>query len=284
MNRKTGFFNTLSNKPFVVVAMTLSLYAAWFVLPFLLNRPDAATLEAPLVGLDKVLGMFSEELIVTLVLVVFLSAIGWWRKTGFQRIEKGGLKFLVPPILFALVLHQVLTLMAPEDHGLFGFISAQQFFIAVVTVLLLGFNEEMVFRGITYYGFSTRVHPIQAVIIAAVIFGLFHYVNMLGEGQSFVPTTYQVLHAMAAGFMYGALRLIVGSIWPVMIFHGFWDLNLFSMDTVNNLGKTVQTTSAGDLPVSGTLALIYVLPAFLYGLFVCWRWSVRNRQASVSRM
>jgi membrane protease YdiL (CAAX protease family) len=259
-----------------IVALVLALYATWFTLPFLLKHPQTLDPGSQLAGLDQVLAMFSDELIVALVLVIFVTAIGWWRNAGFQRISKGSLKFLIIPVLYSLLLHQFLTVMAPEEHALFGFTSIEQALMAIFTVLLLGFNEEMVFRGITYYGFNTIMHPIAAVLVAALLFGLFHYVNLLG-GQSFPITSQQVLHAIASGFLYGVLRLVMGALWPVMIFHGFWDLNMFSIQTVNNLGNTAQTTSAASSP-SALTTVVIVAPALIYGLFVCWRWSVRNRK------
>ena len=275
MNRgeKRILLSSLSGHPLWVVFLVLAAYGAWFMLPVLLGKTPGA--EAELVGLDKAQAMFGGELVVAVVLALFVTAIGWWRKTGFTPMEKGSLKFLLIPLVFALFLHQMLTLGAPEEHALFGFTSPGQVLMTVLTVLLLGFNEEMVFRGITFYGFSTVTHPILAVVIAALIFGLFHYVNLFG-GQEFVATTYQVLHAMAAGFMYGAMRLITGAIWPVMLFHGFWDLNLWSVQTVNGPGKDAEAAAA-DLVLNTGMVLTVVLPALLYGIFLCWRWSVRRR-------
>ncbi len=64
-------------------------------------------------------------------------------------------------------------------------------------------------------------------------------------GASLHDTTFQVIHATAAGFMYAALRLRIGAIWSVMLFNALWDFCLFDIDT---LTKSITATSFPSPP------------------------------------
>jgi len=84
---------------------------------------------------------------------------------------------------------------------------------------------------------------------------------------------------MAAGFMYGALRLRIGAIWPVMLFHGFWDMSIFDIKTMSATLNSTTSTAPEEFQI--LLALLIMLPALLYGTFVCWRWWLWNKQTKI---
>ena len=257
-----------TKKPLVLVALVLITYAAWFILPvFFIEITD--TPATKVLGIKSAITQFGNEAIVAIVLALLITYLGWWRKIGFQSINPGGLKFLLPPIMLVIIMTAFIAASNPEAPGILGFTSLQQFVVLLLMILLLGFNEELIFRGITFFGLRTVYSPIIATIMAALIFGIFHYVNLF-NGQEFPETSYQVLHAAAAGFMYGALRLRIGAIWPVMLFHGFWDMSLFEIQTMNLTTSTALPTTTHEFQIIH--ALLLMLPALLYGTFVCWRW------------
>jgi hypothetical protein len=158
----------------------------------------------------------------------------------------------------------------------------------LVTVALIGVFEELVFRGILFRGLESRAGPIWALILSSVLFGLMHYANWVG-GQPLDDTTTQVIHAATAGFLYGAIMLITGSIWPSVLVHAAWDGMISVVSTLSDaippeLNVETSTLSALDsLPVDqdggGGLAG-FVLSGFepIYGLIVFAAWLALRRK------
>ncbi len=127
------------------------------------------------------------------------------------------------------------------------------------------------YRGILFFGVNSKHSELVTVLVTSVVFGLFHYVNLF-TGAGFEDTTYQVTHAFAAGFMYATLRLRIGSIWAVMFFHGLWDFVIFLTQSIGEQEFVEPATN-----VDPVTALIVMVPAMLYGIFVYWRWCVWNK-------
>lgn len=267
-------FKILRNHPFSTSLLILAIYIAIFLLPTLFVTPDPD--QHGLTGVQDAIGQWKAQLIFIVFFVVVISLLGWWREVGFRAPSPGGLKFLVPPVLFALLLLYASSLVTQEQHWFLAFDSPQQMIALALVMLGVGFTEEAMFRGILFHGFETRFSPLLTVLGVAVIFGVFHFLNLLG-GAGFYDTTYQVIHAAAAGFMYATLRLMVGAIWPVMLFHGFWDFSVF---TGMSMKSAADRASDSATFFSTTHALLIILPALLYGIFVYWRWSVRARSTS----
>ena len=260
----------LRENPSLSSLLVLSLYAGIFILPalFVQGGPEQHGIS----GVDGAISQWPVQLLFSVIFIIIVSLLGWWGKIGFRSINQGGLKFLLPPFLLALSLLIFLNMNARSDYWFLGFDNMRQLISLILVMLALGFTEETMFRGILFHGLETRFTPLITVIGSAVIFGLFHFVNLL-VGAGFYDTAYQVLHAAAAGFMYASLRLRLGAIWPVMLFHGFWDFSLFVSQTMSGTVTGDDATSSFSL----LRALLIMLPAFTYGLYVYWRWSKWNK-------
>jgi len=256
----------LRKKPFFAALLGLTLYASLLILPALFIKIDSE--QHGISGINGAISQWQNQLVLCVLFILFVSSLGWWRKIGFRNINQGGLKFLLPPILLAILVLIFSNMNAQSTHWFLGFDSLKQLISLMLVMLALGFTEETMFRGILFHGLETRFTPLVTVTCSAAVFGLFHFVNLLG-GAEFYATAYQVLHAVAAGFMYASLRLRLGAIWPVMLFHGFWDFSLFVSQSLH--GTSTATDASASLSFS--YALIIMLPAFFYGLFVYWRWS-----------
>lgn len=103
--------------------------------------------------------------------------------------------------------------------------------VALIAIgLLPAICEEIVFRGVLLRGLATRFRPYAAVVIAAVLFSLYH----LKPFQ--MPSTFTL------GLVFGALTLRSRSVIPAMIAH-----------FLNNAIALV--VSRGDVPgLSGLIA------------------------------
>jgi membrane protease YdiL (CAAX protease family) len=262
--KRSTMLKTLKNNPFLTSLLIILLYAFWFIVPIFFIEADPNA--KGIAGIDGALKEARPELITGFVLMLVLSTLGWWENVGFTSIKKGGVKFLLPILLIILILLN-LAWVQDESHKWFlGFDSPLQLLTLLGVMLLLGFVEEGIFRGVLFYGLSTRLTPFFTVFISALIFGLFHFVNLF-TGAEFATTVFQVIHAFAMGFLYASLRLKIGAIWPLMIMHGFWDFSLFVLQSTVNHTQDNVSLSAG---------LSIAIPSLLYGLFVYWRWSKEN--------
>jgi len=261
----------LKKQPLLMSMLIVFLYALWFVIPALLHGIDPHA--HGLSGIGGALSMWRSELITAVVLILLVSWLGWWRQIGFKSVAKGGWKFLFPILLIALVFLNMAWVIDTSGKWFMGFSSPIELFSLIGVVLLLGFVEEGIFRGVLFYGLRTKLTPLFTVILTAVIFGLFHFVNLI-EGATFDQTLFQALHAGAMGFLYASLRLHLDAVWPLMLTHSFWDFSLFTLQSAHHTEAVVE----GSMPLS--LGFMIAAPALLYGVFVYWRWRKSIRIAA----
>ncbi|MFQ6552496.1 lysostaphin resistance A-like protein [Aestuariibius insulae] len=149
--------------------------------------------------------------------------------------------------------------------------------IASIAALVVGLFEELLFRGALLHGLRSKVPAVAAVLLAAVIFGLFHLVNWIG-GQPLDITVAQVIGAAGGGVFYGALVLWTGSLWPSIFMHGLWDaavtLDQTILDAEGSTADPAQSAPALD-PWSALLS-----PELIYGLLLLGLWGWRQRHRS----
>jgi len=252
---------TLKNTSLLTSLLIVLLYALWFIVPMLFTEMDPNA--KGITGIEGALKEAQPELITGFVLLLFLSLLGWWKNIGFVSIKKGGVKFLLPILLVILIILNFSWVLDESQKWFWGFDSPLQLLTLLGVMFLLGFVEEGIFRGVLFYGLSTKLTPFFTVFISALVFGLFHFVNLF-SGAELVTTIFQAIHAFAMGFLYASLRLKIGAIWPLMIIHGLWDFSLFVLQS------TVKQTQEN---ISLSAGLSIAVPALLYGLFVYWRWS-----------
>jgi uncharacterized protein len=94
----------------------------------------------------------------------------------------------------------------------------------VVAYALTGFTEEAWYRGVLLW----MLRPVgarRAVVLAAVFFGAAHLVNLLFRANPFLGFA-QAVGAFSEGVGFGALRLKMNTIWPLIVVHGLEDLLL----------------------------------------------------------
>ena len=87
-----------------------------------------------------------------------------------------------------------------------------------VIMLIPGIWEEVSFRGIISTLNLRRYSQMTVVIIVSIIFGLFHFFNLLA-GQDLVSTGIQVIYAAMFGFLFGYLFIKTKSLIPSIILH-----------------------------------------------------------------
>ncbi len=158
-----------------------------------------------------------------------------------------------------------------------GTSSVRELVLVILVSLMVGYTEELMFRGILFHGATARFRAVAGAVVSSAIFGLFHFINLFG-GQGFGWTVSQVVHAATDGFMYAAIRLITGSLWPTLFLHGLWDLSISAAHTGMVVSGGGMAASLASVQAGGiSIQPLQVLPGLLYGSFVLWRWAVRHK-------
>lgn len=94
---------------------------------------------------------------------------------------------------------------------------------AVLSMLLIGFIEELIFRGLLFRALLKKDPVPAAITISAVTFGIGHLVNLLA-GQGGMESLIQVFFAIAWGFLFTFVFYTSGSLWICIIVHGLVDV------------------------------------------------------------
>lgn len=93
--------------------------------------------------------------------------------------------------------------------------------------LIVGFNEEFMFRGILLHGFRQTGGEVHAWAWSTTLFALAHGMNLFA-GEAIQAVMPQILNAFLLGALFYLTRRVSGSIWLAIVAHGFWDFAVLS--------------------------------------------------------
>lgn len=96
---------------------------------------------------------------------------------------------------------------------------------AVLSMLLVGYIEEVIFRGFLFQGLLAKDGAAKAIVVVSVTFGIGHIVNLLA-GQANLETILQIIFAIAWGFLFTSIVYKSKSLIPCILAHGM--VNAFS--------------------------------------------------------
>ena len=102
--------------------------------------------------------------------------------------------------------------------------------IATMSMILVGFVEEMIFRGFLFKAMLGNGKTVPAIIVSAVTFGIGHIVNLFA-GQASFETVMQIIFAISWGFILTMVFYKSGSLIPCIIAHAMIDVfSLYGAD------------------------------------------------------
>lgn len=87
----------------------------------------------------------------------------------------------------------------------------------VVSMVCVGFLEEIIFRGFLFTGMAKK-NVKAAIIVSSLTFGIGHIVNLF-NGKPLIETILQIVFAVAVGFTLVTLFYKGKSLLPCIIFH-----------------------------------------------------------------
>ena len=101
---------------------------------------------------------------------------------------------------------------------------------AAVSMALVGFVEELLFRGFLFKAMLKDGNVKTAIIVSSLTFGIGHILNLF-TGQDLVETLNQVVFAVAIGFVFTFVYYKSGSLLPCILAHSFIDVSsVFAAD------------------------------------------------------
>ena len=163
---------------------------------------------------------FALVLVPGIFIAVVLTRLRWWRRVGFTPIREWRAPHLLVPLLLILAL----PIVGLSARGVMA-TTALVLSLQVGFLLIDIFMEEITYRGVileALAGFSSS----SRVTLAAVLFGLSHLDNLFLPGADELGVAYQIFEAALVGTLFGAVRLRMNTIWPVLIVHAIYDLML----------------------------------------------------------
>lgn len=193
-----------------IAIMSIAMFIIGYVYNLNYNKPEIV----------RVLVYF--EVVMTLYSVyIYMKFFGG---TAFKK-----LKITPTFVIFSLViLSMFIIYLTTGDFKGHGSILP----LVVITTLLVGVSEELMFRGIVLSAFLEKENTVKAIIGSALLFALLHSVNILG-GLPVKEMLTQLFSSFVYGVMTGCFRIRIKNIFPFMIYHFLWDMMLITSSFVD---------------------------------------------------
>jgi hypothetical protein len=230
------------------------IYVAWIAITMLgarLISNGEATLD------ELVSTSIGWQFAAAIGLLLFAIKVFKWHDLNFTRPHSLVRVMWFPAIYLVLFAGVVMFIGAPAWSVVM---------FVTINTLMVGVSEEVMFRGVLFRAFDKAMSIWLAIILTSILFGAVHILNVFITGQ-LGPAIMQSIAAVMSGFVFMAILIRTGSIWPAIIYHFFWDCLLFLA------GNTAGTT-APEAATHGSGAIgIYVpvllnLPNFIFALIL----------------
>lgn len=185
-------------------------------------------------------------IIMTVVLAVWIVKNGLGKKYGLGKVEIDYRRYLyfLPLILIA-------------STNLWGGValhfSAFEILLYIVSMVCVGFIEEVIFRGFLFKALC-KENARQAIVISSLTFGIGHIVNLL-NGAEVVSTLLQICYAVAIGFLFTIIFYESKSLIPCIVTHS----------TINSL--SIFADDRSDI-FSIVIAILLTITALSYAVWI----------------
>lgn len=172
--------------------------------------------------------------IATLPILILLSAILYFFVRNNGLTKKYGLcKPQAPAAKMLFYVPLIILLTANLWYGVALNTSSLETQLYVLSMLCVGFLEEMIFRGFLFNAMAKNGTK-SAIIVSSVTFGIGHIVNLInGSGAELLPNLLQVIYAVAIGFVFVLIYYKTKSLTICILIHGvFNSLSVFANEAV----------------------------------------------------
>ena len=166
-------------------------------------------------GLDSA-AMLAALIIFTAGICLFVGKNHLTRKYGLSEWPKDMRKYFFFIPMWILATGNLWAGFALSYQGV-------SLVIAVLSMVLIGFVEEMIFRGFLFKAMLANGNKAAAIIVSSVTFGIGHLVNLFA-GQASFDTVMQVIFAVSWGFILTMVFYKSKSLIPCIIAHAMIDV------------------------------------------------------------
>ncbi|MGH9355951.1 MAG: lysostaphin resistance A-like protein [Terriglobia bacterium] len=203
---------------------TLAIYAAlgplvgWTVPPRLINQNAFFLLAAQLLFYVILLGYIY-------FLVVVHYRLRFWEGLKWKSLGRRGVaNYILLGIVVTIVI-QLVPVLLPDTHNfplerLFSS-PASAYAIAAFAVLVAPFMEEIIFRGVLFSVFESRIGLWSAVVLTALLFAGLHVPEYWGAWE-------HVFLIFLVGLVFSLARGITGSLAPSFVLHATYNACLMA--------------------------------------------------------
>ena len=162
--------------------------------------------------------------IVTLPILIILSVL------LFNFVKRNGLSneygLCKPKISASKMLFYIPLIILITENLWLGITmntSPLETFLYVLSMLCVGFLEEMIFRGFLFKAMA-KSDVKSAIIVSSVTFGIGHIVNLInGSGAELLPNILQVIYSIAIGFAFVMIYYKTKSLLPCIVTHSLFN-------------------------------------------------------------
>ena len=167
------------------------------------------------IGIDKSVTL-AIGVVLSVILLLFLKKNGLFADYGLCAPKTSGKSMLFyTPIVVMLTVN--LWYGVTLNYG------ALETVLYILTMLCVGFLEEVIFRGLLFE--AMRKDSVKAaIIVSSVTFGIGHIINLInGSGAELLPNLLQLIYATAAGFMFVMMYYKSKSLLVCIAAHGVFN-------------------------------------------------------------
>jgi hypothetical protein len=155
---------------------------------------------------------------ILIALLFLIKKLNLIRFNGLIKLSKlSKSKFFIFPLLFLIY-----KLYVNYDNILE--LESSELILIIASVILVGLTEELFFRGILLPYIILKLKEkkyflLYSIIISSVIFGLFHFINLINNSSTIVGVSHQVIFAFCIGCLFSGLVLQTKNILIPALFH-----------------------------------------------------------------
>lgn len=237
-------------KPHWAIGLGIYLaYAGWVAAAWAFFGIDYASLGK---SANLLRGVILPLGLAAFALCIFNGLAQWWPQTTREP------RMQAPMYQLALALPMCAFIALNIQGADWASMGLQHALVLAGAMLLVGFCEEMVHRGILLVCLRHALGSEAWVWFwSSALFGLMHASNaFFGLGAA---ALLQVVLAFCAGTALYLLRRLTGSLWVAMLFHALWDFSSLA----HALGHATQSGAAlaalGATYLSAFVVLVLVL-------------------------
>ena len=179
---------------------------------------------------------------ITLPVLIILSVILYLfvKKNGLG--EKYGLcKPQVPASKMLYYLPLIVLLTANFWFGVKMNASPIETVLYMLSMLCVGFLEEMIFRGFLFNAMAKNGVR-SAIIVSSLTFGIGHIINLInGSGAELLPNLLQVVYAVAVGFAFVMIYYKTKSLLVCIATHSLFNAaSAFANETITDTQNVIS--------------------------------------------